>query len=72
MRKRCPTCGRSTKNLSQDNERFLPFCSERCQLIDLGRWFNQEYRISVEVPADGVPRPPDSDNGASSPSSHGP
>jgi endogenous inhibitor of DNA gyrase (YacG/DUF329 family) len=23
-----------------------PFCSERCRLLDLGQWFNEENRIS--------------------------
>ncbi|MFO7563098.1 MAG: DNA gyrase inhibitor YacG [Enhygromyxa sp.] len=23
-----------------------PFCSPRCKLIDLGRWLDEEYRIS--------------------------
>jgi hypothetical protein len=26
---------------------WFPFCSERCQLIDLGSWANEEYRIPV-------------------------
>ncbi len=25
--------------------RFRPFCSERCQMIDLGTWANEEYRV---------------------------
>jgi uncharacterized protein len=24
----------------------LPFCSKRCRLIDLGKWADEEYRIS--------------------------
>ena len=23
----------------------FPFCSERCQLFDLSRWLNEDYRI---------------------------
>ena len=23
-----------------------PFCSKRCKLIDLGRWLNEDYRVS--------------------------
>jgi endogenous inhibitor of DNA gyrase (YacG/DUF329 family) len=30
----------------------MPFCSERCRLIDLGRWLNEEQRLSTE-PDDG-------------------
>jgi hypothetical protein len=24
---------------------WRPFCSERCKLVDLGRWLNGEYRV---------------------------
>ncbi|WP_322975332.1 DNA gyrase inhibitor YacG [Aporhodopirellula aestuarii] len=44
----CPTCGR--KFLS-DETPTPPFCSSRCQLIDLGRWFNEE----IGVPFEGEP-----------------
>ncbi len=27
---------------------WKPFCSERCKLIDLGRWASGEYRIEGE------------------------
>jgi uncharacterized protein len=27
---------------------FYPFCSERCKLIDLGRWLDGKYQIQVE------------------------
>jgi uncharacterized protein len=47
---RCPTCKREAKQLA--NKAF-PFCCERCQLIDLGRWLNEEYRIPEEVDAHG-------------------
>ncbi|EMI53705.1 zinc-binding protein [Rhodopirellula sallentina SM41] len=44
----CPTCGR--KFLS-DETPTPPFCTSRCQLIDLGRWFNEE----IGVPYEGEP-----------------
>jgi endogenous inhibitor of DNA gyrase (YacG/DUF329 family) len=28
--------------------KFAPFCSERCKLIDLGRWLGDEYRVPGE------------------------
>jgi uncharacterized protein len=31
---------------------WRPFCSERCKLADLGRWFSADYRI----PGRPVPR----------------
>jgi endogenous inhibitor of DNA gyrase (YacG/DUF329 family) len=27
-----------------------PFCSVRCADIDLGRWFNEAYRIAIPLP----------------------
>ncbi|MXY90301.1 MAG: DNA gyrase inhibitor YacG, partial [Gammaproteobacteria bacterium] len=32
----CPNCGKEVE-WSKDN-RFRPFCCERCRLIDLGEW----------------------------------
>ena len=29
-----------------------PFCSERCKLVDLGRWFNEEYSAEGPVTPD--------------------
>lgn len=42
----CSTCG--TRFLI-DETNVPPFCSERCQLIDLGRWLDE----SIGVPFDG-------------------
>jgi len=39
----CPTCGTSVIWGAQSP--FRPFCSKRCQLIDLGEWANEEKRI---------------------------
>jgi endogenous inhibitor of DNA gyrase (YacG/DUF329 family) len=39
---RCPTCKKPVK--SEDAE--FPFCSERCRLIDLGKWASGAYVIS--------------------------
>ena len=51
---KCPTCkGPVTK----DSNKLYPFCCERCQLVDLGRWINEEYRIpdtETPVPPDGT------------------
>ena len=46
----CPTCKREFT--STDNP-FRPFCSERCKMIDLGRWAGGEYRVASEE------KPPD-------------
>jgi len=40
----CPHCG--IEHQWDANNRFRPFCSERCKLIDLGKWANEEYRVA--------------------------
>ncbi len=42
----CPTC-KGTAIWDESNP-FRPFCSERCRLIDLGKWASEEYRIAGE------------------------
>ncbi|MDQ2069495.1 DNA gyrase inhibitor YacG [Natronospira bacteriovora] len=44
----CPHCGKKTP-FSPDN-RWRPFCSERCRMVDLGEWFNEEKRIPEDSP----------------------
>ena len=31
---------------------WRPFCSERCKMADLGRWFAEDYRVAAEPVAD--------------------
>ncbi len=31
---------------------FGPFCSKRCRLVDLGKWFNGEMAISEPLRGD--------------------
>jgi endogenous inhibitor of DNA gyrase (YacG/DUF329 family) len=38
---KCPIC---KKNVAPDNPE-MPFCSERCRLIDLGNWASDKYVI---------------------------
>jgi endogenous inhibitor of DNA gyrase (YacG/DUF329 family) len=40
----CPTCKKKL-TVTAVTGKFYPFCSERCQMVDLGRWFNEDYRI---------------------------
>ena len=42
MQVRCPTC-RKTSEWEGNPSR--PFCSERCKLLDLGKWLQGDYRI---------------------------
>jgi uncharacterized protein len=38
----CPSCRKPT---DWKHNPFRPFCSERCKLVDFGRWVNEEYRV---------------------------
>jgi hypothetical protein len=42
---RCPIC-RAIVPLNDPN---VPFCSDRCRVIDLGKWASGEYRISSPI-----------------------
>jgi endogenous inhibitor of DNA gyrase (YacG/DUF329 family) len=46
----CPACKTPTP-YSQDN-RWRPFCSERCRALDLGAWASESYRVAAAAPAD--------------------
>jgi endogenous inhibitor of DNA gyrase (YacG/DUF329 family) len=39
---KCPTC---RADVQWEGNPHRPFCSERCQLIDLGAWTEEKYRI---------------------------
>ncbi|HDZ61845.1 MAG TPA: DNA gyrase inhibitor YacG [Nitrospirae bacterium] len=42
MKIKCPICRKKTEWKDNPNR---PFCSERCKLIDLGKWASEEYRF---------------------------
>lgn len=41
----CPICKKAVDPSSED----VPFCSERCRLIDLGKWASGDYKISSPI-----------------------
>jgi uncharacterized protein len=43
----CPRCG-TLAEYSAENK-WRPFCSERCRMIDLGKWASDEYRLPQEL-----------------------
>ncbi|MBS1147288.1 MAG: hypothetical protein H6R08_1464 [Proteobacteria bacterium] len=42
----CPTCHAPVAWTAEN--RWKPFCSERCKLIDLGQWATEKYRVPAE------------------------
>ncbi len=49
----CPQC-KELVEYSTDNK-FRPFCSERCKLIDLGEWATESYRIPQAIKPENFP-----------------
>ena len=47
---KCPQCGTPVRWVSEN--RFRPFCSERCKQIDLGAWASESYRVPAASEAD--------------------
>lgn len=45
----CPVC---QQEFSPDESPAMPFCSERCRLIDLGRWLDERYGLECETEAE--------------------
>ncbi len=47
---KCPSCN---KPVQWETNPYRPFCSERCKLIDLGKWVSEEYRVpGQQVPTE--------------------
>lgn len=49
----CPIC----KRPAPQRARVAPFCSSRCQQIDLGNWLSEAYRVPGD-PATAEESPP--------------
>ena len=54
----CPRC--KGPSVLAGSNRWRPFCSERCRVIDLGAWASEAYRVPLaqQDPGDA---PPDAD-----------
>lgn len=55
----CPTCGKLVE--WKKESKWRPFCSERCRLIDLGAWADEDYAIPGREPAPLEDFPPEDD-----------
>ncbi|MEM7457786.1 MAG: DNA gyrase inhibitor YacG [Planctomycetota bacterium] len=42
------TCCICNKRFAKESTKVFPFCSTRCQQIDLGRWYNEEYALPLD------------------------
>jgi len=41
----CPICQKEVKL----DDPFMPFCSDRCRIIDLGNWASEKYVIPTPI-----------------------
>ena len=46
---RCPVCGKQSDFFA---EPVGPFCCGRCKMVDLGKWLDEDYRISEPLRPD--------------------
>lgn len=48
----CPNC----KNIITDKveKKYLPFCSKRCKMIDLGQWLSEKYVIESDEEPENI------------------
>jgi endogenous inhibitor of DNA gyrase (YacG/DUF329 family) len=54
---RCPICKREFEKAASS---ALPFCSERCRTIDMGRWLDEAYPLPIPPDPDAEPIPDES------------
>ncbi|HEU5340572.1 DNA gyrase inhibitor YacG [Edaphobacter sp.] len=41
----CPTCHK----VVLVTDEYFPFCSDRCRLLDLGKWASGDYKVSSPI-----------------------
>jgi endogenous inhibitor of DNA gyrase (YacG/DUF329 family) len=47
---KCPICGTAAA------EKYKPFCSSRCSMLDLGKWLVEGYKVeSNEISEESLP-----------------
>lgn len=51
----CPICGRELPSANPAEKSFVPFCSERCRLVDFHRWWKGKYVIVEDVDPTNLP-----------------
>ena len=51
----CPTCNQQV--LWLNTSEYRPFCSKKCQLIDLGEWSDENHTISSPLNSEQILTP---------------
>ena len=53
--RRCLICGETFPVGKANPPAYLPFCSKRCRMVDLGRWLDGDYRVPGRSVLSDVP-----------------
>ena len=48
---KCPKCGKKTV---WKGNKYRPFCSDRCKMIDLGEWADEKFKVIEELDENDV------------------
>ncbi len=49
MQTYCPICHKQVVWLKEPTTTYQPFCSKRCQIIDLGAWADGSYSVPTPI-----------------------
>lgn len=60
----CPICQQKGPWSGQP---YGPFCSERCKMVDLGKWLGEEYRLASPLTVEDLQELEDSENSEETP-----
>jgi endogenous inhibitor of DNA gyrase (YacG/DUF329 family) len=60
----CPICDKRMDHQGPKEWPAWPFCSDRCRLVDLGRWLKQDYAVPVADSRDDKGKQAAPDGGA--------
>ena len=63
----CPTCRQVFTVAHRDEAPYRPFCSERCKMVDLGRWLDGTYSVSESIDPEDFTNESDEQPPAASP-----
>ena len=44
-----PGCAVCRNPIERDGNEHFPFCSNKCRLLDLGKWMNEEYSLPAPI-----------------------
>jgi endogenous inhibitor of DNA gyrase (YacG/DUF329 family) len=48
----CPTCRSAVARSGELRPKSFPFCSDRCQLVDLSKWLDGDYVVPQPISPD--------------------